>query len=65
MTNEEFTEEIYHEAFREGFIDELRREIERVRPDLSHSERVQIAYYGLKDAASKEGALAKYYCQQL
>jgi hypothetical protein len=49
MTNEEFTEEIYHEAFAKGYIDDLRKEIEKTDSNLPHSERVQIAYYSLNN----------------
>lgn len=49
MTNEEFTEEIYFEAYKEGFIDLLRSEINKIDPNLSHSDRVQLAYYSLKN----------------
>ena len=49
MTNEELTEEIYYEAYKEGFIDLLRRETDKIDSDLPHSERVQLAYYSLKN----------------
>lgn len=35
MTNEEFTEEIYYEAHLNGFIDELRVEINRLKTNLN------------------------------
>jgi len=36
MTNEEITEEIYHEAFTEGFIDELRQKIDEFKFSKDH-----------------------------
>ena len=58
MTNEEFTEEIYHEAFEQGYIDELRATIDKFDPRLSHSERVQLAYYTLKNPSSTDSGSA-------
>ena len=54
MTNEEIVEEIYHEAYSLGFIDELRQKIESMRHSienhkLSHSDLVYKAYYMLKE----------------
>jgi hypothetical protein len=49
MTNEEFTEEIYYEAFAKGYIDVLRKEIERTDSNLPYSDRVHTAYYSLKN----------------
>ena len=53
MTNEEIVEEIYHEAYSHGFIDELRKKVDefRVCPNhnkLPHSELVYKAYYAIK-----------------
>lgn len=53
MTNEEITEEIYHEAFTEGFIDELRQKIDEFKfsvdhHKLPHHEMVHKAYYIVK-----------------
>jgi hypothetical protein len=53
MTNEEITEEIYHEAFTEGFIDELRQKIDEFKfskdhHKLPHHEMVYKAYFLVK-----------------
>ena len=53
MTNEEIVEEIYHEAYALGFIDELREKIDNLKRTiehhkLSHGELVYKAYYLLK-----------------
>ena len=51
MTNEEFVEEIYHEAFEEGFINELNTALSTLRythPKLSRYEMVEKAYYDIK-----------------
>ena len=53
MTNEEIVEEIYHEAYTQGFIDELRRKVDelKISPNhtrLPHSELVYKAYYTIK-----------------
>lgn len=61
MTNEEFTEEIYYEAFNEGYIDELRTRIssiDTIKPGLPHWEKVQLAYYSLKNPSSLESGSA-------
>lgn len=52
MTNEEFTEEIYYEAYSQGFIEELRNEIDRLKMcvhyyKLPHHELVHKAYYNI------------------
>lgn len=52
MTNEEFVEEIYHEAFEEGFIDQLNSIISTLHythPKLNRHERVEKAYYDIKN----------------
>jgi alpha-D-ribose 1-methylphosphonate 5-triphosphate synthase subunit PhnI len=53
MTNEEYTEEIYYEAHSQGFIGELRAEIDRLKASidhykLPHHDLVQKAYYSVK-----------------
>ena len=51
MTNEEFVEEIYHEAHTEGFIDELNEALKTLHythPKLTRYERVEKAYYEIK-----------------
>lgn len=51
MTNEEFVEEIYHEAFEKGFIDELNTNISKLHsshPRLTRYEKVEKAYYTVK-----------------
>jgi hypothetical protein len=51
MTNEEFVEEIYHEAFEEGFIDQLNTALSTLHythPKLNRYERVEKAYYTIK-----------------
>lgn len=55
MTNEEFTEEIYYEAHSQGFIEELREEIDKMRNSihhykLPHHELVHQAYYNIVGA---------------
>lgn len=52
MTNEEFTEEIYYDAHKNGFIDELRDEIDRLKMSIHHHklpnhELVHKAYYNI------------------
>ena len=53
MTNEEIVEEIYHEAYTLGFIDELREKVDKLKRTieyhkLPHGELVYKAYYLLK-----------------
>jgi predicted translin family RNA/ssDNA-binding protein len=53
MTNEEIVEEIYHEAYELGFIEELRKKVDTLRVSvenakLSHYEIVYKAYHLLK-----------------
>jgi hypothetical protein len=51
MTNEELVEEIYHEAFEKGFIDELNTNIYKLHNShrrLNGYERVEKAYYTIK-----------------
>jgi hypothetical protein len=53
MTNEEITEEIYHEAFAQGFIDELRAKVDEFKfsvdyHKLPHHEMVYKAYFLVK-----------------
>lgn len=51
MTNEEIVEEIYHEAYEKGFIDELNTNISKLHnshPRLNRYERVEKAYYTIK-----------------
>jgi hypothetical protein len=51
MTNEEFVEEIYLEAFEEGFIDQLNVALSTLHythPKLSRYERVEKAYYDIR-----------------
>jgi hypothetical protein len=51
MTNEEFVEEIYHEAHTEGFIDQLNTTLHTLNythPKLDRYERVEMAYHTVK-----------------
>ena len=53
MTNEEFTEEIYYEAFTKGFIKELRAKVDEFKfcvhhHKLPHHEMVHKAYHMVK-----------------
>lgn len=53
MTNEEYTEEIYYEAHSQGFIEELRAEIDRLKKSihhykLPHHDLVHKAYYSIR-----------------
>ena len=50
MTNEEITEEIYYEAHKHGFIDQLHDAMEILRmthPKLTRYEMVYTAYYDI------------------
>ena len=60
MTNEEFTEEIYYEAHANGFIDELRAEIDRLKNNvkyykLPYHDLVHKAYYYVRDTNENNG----------
>ena len=53
MTNEEYTEEIYYEAHLQGFIEELRAEIDKLKTSihhykLPHHDLVHKAYYSVR-----------------
>ena len=48
MTNEEITEEIYHDAFERGFVDQLNEAIGILRvtePRMDQHDRVYKAYH--------------------
>lgn len=59
MTNEEITEEIYHEAYAKGFIDDLRKKLDEFRVSvehhrLSYHEMVYKAYHIVKPEEIKQ-----------
>lgn len=59
MTNEEITEEIYHEAYTKGFIDELRQKMDEFKTSmeyhkLPHNEMVYKAYHMVKPEEIKQ-----------
>lgn len=50
MTNEEITEEIYHDAHKRGFINELRDELDLLRithPKMDRYDRIHKAYHDI------------------
>lgn len=61
MTNEEITEEIYHEAHANGFIEELRQKIDEFKVcvhnhKLPHHEMVHKAYYMVKPEETNQNS---------
>lgn len=61
MTNEEITEEIYHEAYSQGFIDELRQKMDELKLsveyyNLPHHEMVYKAYHMVKPEETNQNS---------
>jgi hypothetical protein len=58
MSNEEITEEIYHYAHSNGFINQLNDEVKKLRsfePSISEHDRVHKAYHEIIDKMNLPG----------
>lgn len=54
MTNEEIVEELYHKAYKKGFIVNLREEVDRIKIQNTNLDRVDVVNMAYKKCKSKK-----------